>query len=60
MKRAEIEANARKPYADCIARLENEIRLLRRLAITLGASELALGETRYGATQQQAEGHAGR
>lgn len=47
MKHAEIEANARKPYADKIVQLENEIRLLRVLAKSLGASQLSLDATRY-------------
>jgi hypothetical protein len=44
---AQAAANARKPYADHIRKLENEIRLLRALAKTLGATDAALNETRY-------------
>lgn len=47
MKRTEIEANARRPYADKILQQENEIRLLRALAKALGASQEALDATRY-------------
>lgn len=47
MKRTEIEASARKPYADKIMQMDNEIRLLRVLAKALGASQEALDATRY-------------
>ena len=42
-----IAADARAPYAQKILELENEIRLLRAVARALGASDLALEETRY-------------
>lgn len=48
MKYAQIAANARRPYAEKILQLENEIRLLRALAKALGASQIALDATRYG------------
>ena len=47
MTHAEIAANARKPYADKIVQLENEIRLLRVLAKSLNATQAALDATRY-------------
>ena len=52
MTKAQIEANARRPYAEKILELENEIRLLRALAKALGATQCSLDATRY--TQKHA------